>query len=48
MDIYPSDSLWGFFLISPILDDENITECQKLPPKSEHFTPKLMSFFWQG
>ena len=29
---------------NPLLDDENITKFQNFPPKSDHFTPKLMSF----
>ena len=33
------------YIAEPILDDENSTKCQNLPPKSDHFTPKLMSFY---
>ena len=38
-----SIDFWGVFpnITEPILDDENSTKCQNLPPKSDHFTPKL-------
>ena len=32
-------------ITEPILYDENSKKCQNLPPKSDHFTPKLMSIY---